>query len=290
MVEYEDREKIALETFQKKVRDLRASNDFDNLLDDIKNELNLPDNTTLIEMSALLIKATKECYGETIKADAALMALGLLEGYNNREETQGGFYKGGDLLTKRREKFLSEGIYPDIKWSYSYKNIKAGKALNNNGNVLTLKGARSTLGTDDGTYLDGVAKKIYSGNNANQFLEYIRTHEKEYFVFEQEVKKLKLPQLENRRQSDDIVLELLSSIDVSTTLQKESESSDGMQETKTLIPENGDEKEKTEKNESRINFNRQRIVIYILIIVLIVLAFFIGINTGMIIMTILLRK
>ena len=154
---------ISLTDFQKKVKKLRSSNKFRIDLENLELDFILsPDiKVSYARMQALLIKATKETFkdDESIKIDAVLVALGLLQEYNNRHDNED--YDGRSLLTERRSKFIKESQYIKNKYGYSYRDYADGKAKNHRGNVLTHKTVIDTLGTDDGRYLAMFLKKYY---------------------------------------------------------------------------------------------------------------------------------
>lgn len=162
----------ALESFQDTVKGLRKSNDFGTLLDDIKDKLGLPDDTCRVEIKALLIKAVIDCYGTTLKADMALAALGLLEGFDNRDENTN-FPDGGALLTERRIKFLKESTYIPIKSKGKYKSYEdAAKDKATSASEKTpLETIENTLGASDGRYLGEAAQRLFNKSDINRYLE-----------------------------------------------------------------------------------------------------------------------
>ena len=73
-----------LSQLQKQFRKLRSVSDYDAYLITLACGLGLPDSTSPIAMKALLIRATKDTFPDTINADMVLAALGLLQGYSNQ--------------------------------------------------------------------------------------------------------------------------------------------------------------------------------------------------------------
>ena len=161
-----------LKSFQDTVKGLRKSNDFGALLDKIKDKLGLPDDTCRIEIKALLIKAVTDCYGTTLKADMVLVALGLLEGFDNRDENTN-FPDGGALLTERRVKFLKESTYIPIKSNGKYESYEdAEKDKTASASEKTpLETIKDTLGSSDGRYLEEVADRLFNKRDINRYLE-----------------------------------------------------------------------------------------------------------------------
>lgn len=193
-----DNARAGFKSFKKKVTGLRSSNDFGKLLDEIKEDLGLPDDTSRIGIRALLIKAVIDCYGSTIKTDMVLAALGLLADFDNRDENSD-FYSGGALLTERRVKFLKESTYIALKSNGKYKSYEEAandKTVNKHGKT-PIETIKSTLGSADGRYLIAIAEKLYNKRNICEYLDAARKeHTKEYRTQKgKAVFKIKLPQL-----------------------------------------------------------------------------------------------
>ena len=169
---------MSLEDFQRKIRGLRSTTTFDIDLDDIQTFLGLPKNDEDdIPMESLLIGVTKICYKNTIKADAVLAALGLLKEFDNRcgdEELSEEEVRA--LLIKRRIKFLQRSSYLETKkvkgtLYNSYEQLINDKATDENGKTA-FDTAISTLGTNDGRYIDTIAKKLYENrSNLQRYIE-----------------------------------------------------------------------------------------------------------------------
>lgn len=194
-------EKISLRDFKKGMRALRSSNDFKEDLESIIRFLKWSKEYTFIELEALLIEATNERYENSIERDAALMAFGLLKGFNNRNDERGS-YDGRKLVRERRHKFLKESLYMEMTYKGTYEKMEKRELLNLKGEVLVLETAMSTLGTNDGKYINNVSQKIYS--KGENILDYIRKHPKDYFDNAETpgvAMTLKLPLIENVRKN-----------------------------------------------------------------------------------------
>lgn len=150
---------------QKKFRQLRSVSDYDAYLMALACSLGLPDSTSPIAMKALLIRATKETFPNTINADMVLAALGLLQGYNNQygAETEIAAKK---RLTERRIKFLQKSSY------------KPTDAISDD----TREKVLSTLGRTDGRNIDKVVQTLYEKPNLKAYLQ---ESVEEYGVFDQ---------------------------------------------------------------------------------------------------------
>lgn len=146
---------ISLENFQSKLGSLRYS-DYFCIITEIQDDLNLPEETTLEEMESLLIKATKECFDDTLEGDITLMALGLLEGFYHHKPRGGA--KKEFPIKQRRIKFLNESSYLEEEYNgqyNSYEDIeKAGSK--------TVKQIFDKLGKTEDRCIYKVAAKIYN--------------------------------------------------------------------------------------------------------------------------------
>lgn len=143
-----------LSQLQKQFRKLRSVSDYDAYLITLACGLGLPDSTSPIAMKALLIRATKDTFPDTINADMVLAALGLLQGYSNQygAETE---KTARNRLTERRKRFLQESSY------------KPTGIISND----TRKTILSTLGSTDGRSIDLVVKNLYETPSLNAYLQ-----------------------------------------------------------------------------------------------------------------------
>lgn len=143
--------------FQEKVLRLR-SGDYYGEIEGIKKDLGL-DGYSHAEIEALLIyEIEKFEFNNSIKADAALMEIGLLRGFSISEEIRGSAIAASTKtdVTKRREDFLLASDYVE---HYHPKKCYSHKDLEDN---ARLKEAAKTLGTTDRANLISVAEKIES--------------------------------------------------------------------------------------------------------------------------------
>ena len=143
-----------LSQLQKQFRKLRSVSDYDAYLITLACGLGLPNSTSPIAMKALLIRATKDTFPDTINADMVLAALGLLQGYSNQygAETE---KTARNRLTERRKRFLQESSY------------KPTGIFSND----TRKTILSTLGSTDGRSIDLVVKNLYETPSLNAYLQ-----------------------------------------------------------------------------------------------------------------------
>ena len=143
-----------LSQLQKQFRKLRSVSDYDAYLITLACGLGLPDSTSPIAMKALLIRATKDTFPDTINADMVLAALGLLQGYSNQygAETE---KTARNRLTERRKRFLQESSY------------KPTGIISND----TRKTILSTLGSTDGRSIDLVVENLYETPSLNAYLQ-----------------------------------------------------------------------------------------------------------------------
>ena len=143
-----------LSQLQKQFRKLRSVSDYDAYLITLACGLGLPDSTSPIAMKALIIRATKDTFPDTINADMVLAALGLLQGYNNQYGAETGKV-ARNRLTERRKRFLQES-------SYKPTNIIS----NDTGKTIL-----STLGSTDGRSIDLVVENLYETPSLNAYLQ-----------------------------------------------------------------------------------------------------------------------
>ena len=143
-----------LSQLQKQFRKLRSVSDYDAYLITLACGLGLPDSTSPIAMKALIIRATKDTFPDTINADMVLAALGLLQGYSNQygAETE---KTARNRLTERRKRFLQESSY------------KPTGIISND----TRKTILSTLGSTDGRSIDLVVENLYETPSLNAYLQ-----------------------------------------------------------------------------------------------------------------------
>ena len=143
-----------LEQLQKQFRKLRTASDYDAYLVTLACSLGLPESTSPIAMKALLIKAAKDIFSDTINADMVLAALGLLQGYSNQYGAEND--KTARIrLTERRIKFLHESSY---KPADTIRDDTKEKVL-------------STLGSTDGRNIDKVIEDLYEKPNLKAYLQ-----------------------------------------------------------------------------------------------------------------------
>ena len=143
-----------LSQLQKQFRKLRSVSDYDAYLITLACGLGLPDSTSSIAMKALIIRATKDTFPDTINADMVLVALGLLQGYNNQYGAETGKV-ARNRLTERRKRFLQESSY------------KPTDIISND----TGKTILSTLGSTDGRSIDLVVENLYETPSLNAYLQ-----------------------------------------------------------------------------------------------------------------------
>lgn len=136
----------------------------------ILNDLSLSAKTSYAEMEALLIFMIYKTHGSNLAADIVLMALGLLAGFNNREEREEASQER-DAYAERRERFLQETNYISIKYrdkfgAYKFSAYEKAKqdvrSKRKDGTVQTeLDTIRSTLDTSTSRYLGKVISLLY---------------------------------------------------------------------------------------------------------------------------------
>ena len=143
-----------LSQLQKQFRKLRSVSDYDAYLITLAGSLGFPDSTSTIAMKALLIRDTKDTFPDTINADMVLVALGLLQGYNNQYGAETGKV-ARNRLTERRKRFLQESSY------------KPTDIISND----TGKTILSTLGSTDGRSIDLVVENLYETPSLNAYLQ-----------------------------------------------------------------------------------------------------------------------
>ena len=143
-----------LSQLQKQFRKLRSVSDYDAYLITLACGLGLPNSTSPIAMKALIIRATKDTFPDTINADMVLVALGLLQGYNNQYGAETGKV-ARNRLTERRKMFLQESSY------------KPTDIISND----TGKTILSTLGSTDGRSIDLVVENLYETPSLNAYLQ-----------------------------------------------------------------------------------------------------------------------
>lgn len=143
-----------LSQLQKQFRKLRSVSDYDAYLITLACGLGLPNSTSPIAMKALIIRATKDTFPDTINADMVLVALGLLQGYNNQYGAETGKV-ARNRLTERRKRFLQESSY------------KPTDIISND----TGKTILSTLGSTDGRSIDLVVENLYETPSLNAYLQ-----------------------------------------------------------------------------------------------------------------------
>lgn len=184
-----------LKNFKKHMRSVRNS-DYRAALGLIKMDLGLPPKTSDAEIEALLIYATRDCFGESLDADMVLSAFGLLKGFDNQHNTEEP--KDADvLITARRKMFIKKSSYvadrhgphnKRRKVHYrSYSELEAaGEAA--------VDAVLSALGSEDGNQINRVAQKIYL--RKRQIASYLEESKKYLDIDENEcIIGVKLPEL-----------------------------------------------------------------------------------------------
>lgn len=189
-------EKECPSTFKQKMRNLRNAPGYWKLLKEIGNKLGFPEKTTHAEIEATIIRATQDCFKQTLEEDIVLAALGLLENYDNRGAPPPEEYdepedydemsvdQADALVTERRNKFIKESSY--IYEIYNGKNGKRYKGHYDSYEELArddpeaMARVISTLGKKDGEFIDDVAEILYS--EGNEILSYVKNHSDLYFL------------------------------------------------------------------------------------------------------------
>lgn len=106
-------------------RKLKGS-DYGSAIDTLQTDLGLLEASGA-EMEALLIYIVNKCYRQkSYNVDITLMALGLLDGYNNRLDRLEPIEER-DLYSERRDKFLKETNYIAIKYGDQAKTYEEAK-------------------------------------------------------------------------------------------------------------------------------------------------------------------
>ncbi len=194
-------ESSELEKFQKTARSIRSSSDYSVPLGIIGKYLGLPASVTDYEIEALLIAATREKFKESLDADMALMALGLLKEFpSSRDSSEN--RSGIDLITVRRKKFIWTSSYIADRHSSSNKRRKvfyeSCEDLEAAGEDA-IKAVVKALNTEDGDAINAVAQKLYSKKvKINEYLDEV----KEYLIYDKKgnIVDVKLQELKNTRQ------------------------------------------------------------------------------------------
>lgn len=176
-------EDYSLYQFKDAFRFLRNADDYSEAMINIGKLMRLRnDNGDTVDELAihiLLIKATKDKFGDTIQADIVLAALGLLDGYQKDIDAPPEAV-GEILITARRTKFLYESSYI----AYKYGNINNKKVKHHSrtyeevvqmpkapdDRYTPLQIARSTLGSEDGDLIDEVAEMLYDVRDPSKYL------------------------------------------------------------------------------------------------------------------------
>lgn len=193
--------KTDLKIFQDCLRKLRSSNDFrEELIESIQTLTSEIGDYDFNTLKALLILAVNKRYEKTIERDMVLVAWGLLDEYDNRDDERGK-YNGKTLLYERRKKFIKNSQYLQIQYNGSYTDLINNRLLNKKGKRLTLKTAISTLGSADGRCINQVAEKIHE--NFKKYVKYIEEHPEEYFKNSDPKCELKLPLIEHPLADED---------------------------------------------------------------------------------------
>ena len=194
-------ESSELEKFQKTARSIRSSSDYSVPLGIIGKYLGLPASVTDYEIEALLIAATREKFKESLDADMALMALGLLKEFPSPRDSSEN-RSGIDLITVRRKKFIWTSSYIADRHSSSNKRRKvfyeSCEDLEAAGEDA-IKAVVKALNTEDGDAINAVAQKLYSKKiKINKYLD----EAKEYLIYNKKgnIVNVKLQELKNIRQ------------------------------------------------------------------------------------------
>lgn len=194
-------ESSELEKFQKIVRSIRSSSDYPVLLGTVKEKLGLPDKITEFEIEALLIAATRERFKESLDADMALMALGLLKKFPSRRDSSEN-RSGLELITIRRRMFIEMSTYVADRHNHNfsrrtrhYESYEELKAAGED----AIKAVIKALNTEDGDAINAVAQKLYSKKGKiNEYLD----EAKKYLIYNKKgnIIDVKLQELKNIRQ------------------------------------------------------------------------------------------
>lgn len=195
-------ESSELEKFQKTARSIRSSSDYSVPLGIIGKYLGLPASVTDYEIEALLIAATREKFKESLDADMALMALGLLKEFPSPRDSSEN-RSGIDLITVRRKKFIWTSSYIADRHSSSNKRRKvfyeSCEDLEAAGEDA-IKAVVKALNTEDGDAINAVAQKLYSKKvKINEYLD----EAKEYLIYDKKgnIVDVKLQELKSIRQA-----------------------------------------------------------------------------------------
>lgn len=187
--------------FEDAVRGIRSSSDYSGSLDIVKEKLGLPDKITHFEIEALLITATREKFKESLDADMALMALGLLKEFPSQRDISEN-RSGLELITIRRRMFIKMSTYVADRHNHNfsrrtrhYESYEELKAAGED----AIKAVIKALNTEDGDAINAIAQKLYSKKGKiNEYLD----EAKKYLIYNKKsnIIDVKLQDLKNIRQ------------------------------------------------------------------------------------------
>ncbi len=160
--------------FEDAVRGIRSSSDYSGSLDIVKEKLGLPDKITHFEIEALLITATREKFKESLDADMALMALGLLKEFPSQRDISEN-RSGLELITIRRRMFIEMSTYVADRHNHNFsrrtRHYESYEELKTAGEDA-IKAVIKALNTEDGDAINAVAQKLYSKKGKiNEYLD-----------------------------------------------------------------------------------------------------------------------
>jgi len=148
--------------FKDIVCNIRSASNYSAAIYVVKEKLKLPGSITDYEVEALFIHATREQFGESLDADMVLMALGLLNGFDNPRNPLED-RNCVELVTARRKMFIKMSSYVADRHNHNNKRRKrhyesydeleaAGKDA--------IDAVVSALGSEDAVRIKRVAKNI----------------------------------------------------------------------------------------------------------------------------------
>ena len=187
--------------FEDAVRGIRSSSDYSGSLDIVKEKLGLPDKITHFEIEALLITATREKFKESLDADMALMALGLLKEFPSQRDISEN-RSGLERITIRRRMFIEMSTYVADRHNHNFsrrtRHYESYEELKTAGEDA-IKAVIKALNTEDGDAINAVAQKLYSKKGKiNEYLD----EAKKYLIYNKKsnIIDVKLQDLKNIRQ------------------------------------------------------------------------------------------
>lgn len=192
--------------YSKLARKLKGS-DYGDAINSLQTDLKLLEASGA-EMEALLIYIVNRRYRQqSYNADIALMALGLLDGYNNRTDRLEPSEER-DLYAERREKFLEKTSYIAMKYGNQAKTYKEAKQTlvknRKSGEMFPLiERIRNSLNSSTTNCLISVLTMLYEENGDGHL-------EKAKEVFQKRACEKKIKSIDWSK--DHISLQLLPSL------------------------------------------------------------------------------